>query len=349
MTAIAIEGLSKGYGPVQALDNVSFTVPAGARSAIVGASGSGKTTLLRIIAGFEQADAGRVRLDGDLLVDGTAGVPAHKREIGVVTQDGSLFPHLSIAENIGFGLPRGLAGRDAEIARLLDVVELPAAMAERRPHQLSGGQQQRVALARALARKPRLMLLDEPFSALDTGLREAMRRSVVALLRDQGIGALLVTHDQAEALSFADHLVVLREGRLVQAGPPRELYAAPVDPDIARFLGEAIILDAEIAAGRARCLLGEIAVRTGTRQGRAQIMLRPEQLQLATAGATGTVSDVEFGGGSAVVTIALDAANEAPLRLRISGIDIPSPGGSVALEVVGPAYVFDQQTPPMRD
>lgn len=349
MTAIAIEGLSKGYGPVQALNNVSFTVPAGARSAIVGASGSGKTTLLRIIAGFEQADAGRVRLDGDLLVDGVAGVPAHKREIGVVTQDGSLFPHLSIAENIGFGLPRGLAGRDAEVARLLDVVELPAAMAERRPHQLSGGQQQRVALARALARKPRLMLLDEPFSALDTGLREAMRRSVVALLRDQGIGALLVTHDQAEALSFADHLVVLREGRLVQAGPPRDLYAAPVDPDIARFLGEAIILDAEIAAGRACCQLGEIAVPAGAPEGKAQIMLRPEQIRLATAGAAGTVSDVEFGGGSAVVTIALDAANEAPLRLRISGIDIPSPGGKVALEVVGPAYVFDQQTPPMRD
>jgi len=349
MTAIAIEGLSKGYGPVQALNNVSFTVPAGARSAIVGASGSGKTTLLRIIAGFEQADAGRVRLDGDLLVDGLAGVPAHKREIGVVTQDGSLFPHLSIAENIGFGLPRGLAGREAEIARLLDTVELPAAMAERRPHQLSGGQQQRVALARALARKPRFMLLDEPFSALDTGLREAMRRSVVAVLRDQGIGALLVTHDQAEALSFADHLVVLREGRLVQAGPPRDLYAAPVDPDIARFLGEAIILDAEIAAGRARCLLGEIEAPAGARQGKAQIMLRPEQIRLAAAGATGTVSDVEFGGGSAVVTVVLDAAAEAPLRLRISGIDIPSPGGRVAIEVVGSAYVFDQQALPMRD
>jgi iron(III) transport system ATP-binding protein len=349
MTAITIEGLSKGYGPVQALKDVSFTVPAGARSAIVGASGSGKTTLLRIIAGFEQADAGRVRLDGDLLVDGMAGVPAHKREIGVVAQDGSLFPHLSIAENIGFGLPRGLTGREAEIARLLDLVELPAAMAERRPHQLSGGQQQRVALARALARKPRLMLLDEPFSALDTGLREAMRRSVVAVLRDQGIGALLVTHDQAEALSFADHLVVLREGRLVQAGPPRDLYAAPVDPDIARFLGEAIILDAEIAAGRARCLLGEIAVPAETRQAKAQIMLRPEQIRLAAAGATGTVSDVEFGGGSAVVTIVLNAAAEASLRLRISGIDMPSPGETVALEVVGPAYVFDQHTLPMRD
>ncbi len=349
MTAIAIEGLSKGYGPVQALEDVSFTVPAGARSAIVGASGSGKTTLLRIIAGFEQADAGRVRLDGDLLVDGVAGVLAHKRGIGVVTQDGSLFPHLSIAENIGFGLPRGLAGREAEIARLLDIVELPAAMAERRPHQLSGGQQQRVALARALARKPRLMLLDEPFSALDTGLREAMRRSVVAVLRDQGIGALLVTHDQAEALSFADHLVVLREGRLVQAGPPQDLYAAPVDPDIACFLGEAIILDAEIMAGRARCLLGEIAVPADAPEGKAQIMLRPEQIRLAAAGTTGIVSDVEFGGGSAVVTIVLDAAVEAPLRLRISGTDIPSPGGRVALAVVGPAYVFDQKALAIRD
>lgn len=342
MTALTIEGLSKHYGPVAALADVGFSAPAGARTAIVGASGSGKTTLLRIIAGFEQADTGRVRLGEEVLLDGASGVPAHQREIGIVTQDGSLFPHLSIAENIGFGLPRGFSGREAEIARLLATVELPVAMAQRRPHQLSGGQQQRVALARALARKPRLMLLDEPFSALDTGLRETMRRSVAAVLRDQGIGALLVTHDQAEALSFAEHLVVLREGRLVQSGPPRDLYAAPADPYIARFLGEALILDAEITSGVAHCLLGEVSVPPGARPGKAQVLLRPEQVGLVADGVPGTVGEVEFGGGSAVVTLALDAAVTAPLRLRISGTEIPSPGDKVALGVAGSAYVFDQ-------
>ena len=149
-------------------------------------------------------------------------VPAHKRGIGIVSQDGALFPHLTVADNIGFGLAKKAADRDQRIAELMEMVELDGIMAARRPHQLSGGQQQRVALARALALKPRLMLLDEPFSALDTGLRDTMRRTVARVLRAAGTTAILVTHDQAEALSFADQVAVLRQGRLVQFGPPRD-------------------------------------------------------------------------------------------------------------------------------
>ncbi len=163
MTFLAIKNISKHYGQVHALDDIELAVAAGSRTAIVGPSGSGKTTLLRIIAGFEIPDEGQVTLEGQTLADGAAIVPAHRRGIGIVSQDGALFPHLSVAENVGFGMERGAQDRDQRINALIDMVELDRGMLDRRPHQLSGGQQQRVALARALGRKPRLMLLDEPF------------------------------------------------------------------------------------------------------------------------------------------------------------------------------------------
>jgi iron(III) transport system ATP-binding protein len=357
VTAVLVEGLSKSYGPARALAGIDFAVPTGARAAIVGPSGSGKTTLLRIIAGFEPADAGLVSIGGEIVVDGSAGVPAHLRGIGIVTQDGSLFPHLSVADNIGFGIAVETQDRHAEIERLMEAVELPRAMAERRPHQLSGGQQQRVALARALARRPRLMLLDEPFSALDAGLRDTMRRTVMEILRGFDVTAILVTHDQSEALSFADHLIVLRDGHLVQAGEPRALYRSPRDPDIARFLGEAVILDAELGDGWAGCVLGRVPVQASQRRGAAKILLRPEQIRMApansgddaTQGALGRVIDVEFGGGIGTVAIALDAhcalgpGGPGPtlLRLRIAEPDLPQPGATVAISAASPAYVFD--------
>jgi len=363
VTAVVVEGLSKSYGPARALVGVGFAIQSGARAAIVGPSGSGKTTLLRIIAGFEPADSGLVSIGGEIVVDGDAGVPAHLREIGIVTQDGSLFPHLSVADNIGFGIAKlgmakGTPDRHAEIERLMEAVELPRAMAERRPHQLSGGQQQRVALARALARRPRLMLLDEPFSALDAGLRDTMRRTVMEILRGFDVTAILVTHDQSEALSFADHLIVLRDGHLVQAGAPRALYRSPGDPDIARFLGEAVILDAELGDGWAGCALGRVPVETSPRRGAAKILLRPEQIRMTPAnangdaahGALGRVIDVEFGGGIGTVAIALDAhsalgpAGPGPtlLRLRVAEPDLPQPGAIVAISAASPAYVFDE-------
>ncbi len=347
MTFLTIQDISKRYGPVLALDAIDLKVEAGSRTAIVGPSGSGKTTLLRIIAGFEQPDHGRVVLEGETLADGPAIVPAHRRGIGIVSQDGALFPHLSVAENIGFGIDRA-ADRSRIVRDLVDMVELDDAMLDRRPHQLSGGQQQRVALARALARKPRLMLLDEPFSALDTGLRENMRKAVARVLQTAGITAILVTHDQAEALSFADQVAVLRGGQLVQAGAPQSLYLHPVDRETALFLGDALLLPADLGDGFADCVLGRIVTDGTAEGGQSEIMLRPEQLQLSLAegtpegtGCRGTVDDIEFGGALCTVTLRLDARNGgSTLMVKCSGIGLPSIGSTVDVTVRGSAHVF---------
>jgi iron(III) transport system ATP-binding protein len=346
MTFLELRGISRRYGAVAALDGVDLAVAAGSRTAILGPSGSGKSTLLRIIAGFEAPDAGRVTLDGAVVADGPAATPAHLRGIGLVAQDGALFPHLSIADNIGFGLPRRAPHRADRIAELMAMVELDPAMLRRRPDQLSGGQQQRVALARALARSPRLMLLDEPFSALDTGLRASTRKAVTALLEAAGITTILVTHDQAEALSFADQVAVMRGGRLLQAGPPRELYLRPRDPMIAEFLGDAIILPAQLAEGWADCALGRIGV-DDRRRGPAQIMLRPEQLALAgdradAPGALAEVAEIDFGGSVCSVTVQLPAgpAGAQRLLLRRPGLGLPAIGDRVRITVLGEAHVF---------
>ncbi|MFK0162504.1 ABC transporter ATP-binding protein [Rhizobium sp. NPDC090279] len=350
MTFLAIKNISKRYGPVHALDNIDLTVAAGSRTAIVGPSGSGKTTLLRIIAGFEIPDAGQVMLQGETLADGEAIVPAHRRGIGIVSQDGALFPHLSVSENIGFGMERGARDRDQRINALIDMVELDRGMLDRRPHQLSGGQQQRVALARALGRKPRLMLLDEPFSALDTGLRENMRKAVARVLQIAGITAVLVTHDQTEALSFADQVAVLREGRLIQAGTPQALYLSPKDRETALFLGDAIVLPADLDGGSAKCILGHVLVDTESRQGRTEIMLRPEQLRLGAidgAGAgvacIGKVTEIEFGGAVCAVTVVLSNANGSEtLNIKSSGVGLPEIGSMVSVTVIGKAHVFNK-------
>ena len=351
MSLLDIRAVRKSYGPVTALDGVDLSVSAGSRTAIVGPSGSGKTTMLRIIAGFEAPDAGQVLLDGELLADGPQSVPAHQRGIGYVPQDGALFPHLSVADNIGFGLPRRAPDRTTRIAELLDMVALDGAMLERRPHELSGGQQQRVALARALAQRPRLMLLDEPFSALDTGLRAATRMAVAQLLSGAGITTILVTHDQAEALSFADQVAVMRNGRLAQVGRPRELYLRPSDPATARFLGEAVVLPARMSGGWADCALGRVATNDTLRSGAVQIMLRPEQLQLeeiteagtspGSDGRIGTVLEADFCGPMCELTVRLAGDGEDQL-LRVSspGVNAPMVGTRVRIRVAGQAHVF---------
>lgn len=350
MTFLSIESISKSYGATVALDAIDMALKAGGRTAIVGPSGSGKTTLLRIIAGFETPDSGALVLDGRILANRSTLVPAHKRGIGIVSQDGALFPHLTVAGNIGFAMAKHAPDRDQRIAELMEMVELDGMMADRRPHQLSGGQQQRVALARALALKPKLMLLDEPFSALDTGLRDTMRRTVARVLRAAGTTAILVTHDQAEALSFADQVAVLRQGRLVQFGAPRTLYGKPKDRETATFLGEAVLLDAEIVSGRAACVLGTLGVDPGAKSGRATIMLRPEQIRLTAAGSgvpfegpVGHVDNVEFGGGDCMVLVRIDRSDRAMpdfLSIRCVGMEIPEPGDVVRISVHGTAHVL---------
>jgi iron(III) transport system ATP-binding protein len=343
MTLLSLESISKRYGDVQALDAVNLLVGPGSRTAVVGPSGSGKSTLLRIVAGFEFPDRGRVLCDGKLLAEGPAGVPAHKRGIGIVSQDGALFPHLSLAENIAFGFERGSMDRAKRVADLLAMVELDGAMATRRPHQLSGGQQQRVALARALGRRPRLMLLDEPFSALDTGLRESMRKAVARVLQNAGITAILVTHDQTEALSFADQVAVLREGKLIQAGAPQVLYRQPRDRETALFLGDAVLLPAVASDGFADCALGRVAV-DGAHAGKVEIMLRPEQINIVVnEGASKTsarVIDVQFGGAVSTIAIALPGTSLPTVLIRTSGVTLPTPGDTVQLDVAGRAHVL---------
>ncbi|QVW26146.1 ABC transporter ATP-binding protein [Pseudomonas hormoni] len=355
MNTLELHSICKSYGPQRALEDISLSVPTGSRTVIVGPSGSGKTTLLRMIAGFEFPDAGRLTLNGQTLVDDTHELPAHQRQIGYVPQDGALFPHMTVAANIGFGLAVRGVRKQERIAELMDSVELEASMANRWPHELSGGQQQRVALARALAQQPRLMLLDEPFSALDTGLRAAMRKLVARLLADAGVTTILVTHDQSEALSFADQLAVMREGRLVQSGHPLDLYRYPSDEQIALFLGEAVVMPARIEAGWAHCDLGRIPVNNHRNNRCAQIMLRPEQLQLAgflssaveTAGCRAVVTERDFSGNTCMLTVELEPlkSGDQPgrsLMVRSSGLYAPPTGSAVHVSTIGHAHVLSE-------
>jgi len=363
MSLLELRGLRKNYGPVTALAGLDLSVAPGSRTAIVGPSGCGKTTLLRLIAGFEAPDAGSIALDGKIFANDTGFVPAHLRGVGLVAQDGALFPHLSIAENIGFGLGRRAERRNERITELAYIVGLDSRMLKRRPHELSGGQQQRVALARALAMKPRLMLLDEPFSALDTGLRASMRKAVAELLETAGITTILVTHDQSEALSFADQVAVMREGAFSQVGTPRELYFKPRDRMVAEFLGDALVLPARIIDGCAETSLGRLALDgSAERREGGRVMLRPEQVVLereTKADTTapqpgvlyGEVMEAEFAGATSTVTVKLlnspgfpDAAaiSSTPLVLRRAGVDTPAVGETVRIRVTGFAHVLAQ-------
>ena len=341
--ALEVDGLDKSFGAATILRHVTFAVEPESTTAILGPSGCGKTTLLRLIAGFEKPDAGTIALAGRVVAGG-AWTPAHRRSVGYVAQDGALFPHANVAANIGFGLPRRARTR-SKIAELLDMVSLDPATATRRPDQLSGGQQQRVALARALAREPELMLLDEPFSALDAGLRANTRRIVADVLAKAGITTILVTHDQPEALSFADRVAVMRGGRLAQIGTPREIYSSPVDVPTAEFIGDAVVLSAHVDGARARCALGDIAVAARGIRGEARVMLRPEQIEVTTEGAeaSGTVLDFEYLGSEVLLGIRLDTAGGVgPERVTVRrfGATTLEPGDRVGIRVLGEAVAY---------
>ena len=261
MSALTVTGVSKAFPPTGsgqtgtlAVDDVSLHVPHGSLTAVLGPSGCGKTTLLRLIAGFLVPDSGTIAFDDRVVAGAGRPVPPQDRRVGYVPQEGALFPHLDVAGNIGFGLPRGERGSGARIDEMLDLVELPRAFRTRAPHELSGGQQQRVALARALAPRPTVVLLDEPFSSLDASLRESTGRAVARALRAARATGLLVTHDQSEALSLSDQVAVLRDGRLIQAGSPADVYLAPHDPELARFVGGATPLPGRAGRGH-RCHL----------------------------------------------------------------------------------------------
>ncbi|MGH3930880.1 MAG: ABC transporter ATP-binding protein [Pseudonocardiaceae bacterium] len=346
MSELVVHGLSKSFGASPVLRGVDLTVPEGALAAVLGPSGCGKTTLLRLVAGFETADTGEVTIDGQLVSGAGVAVPPERRRVGVVPQEGALFPHLSVAGNVGFGLPRGQ--RSTRVTEILELVGL-GGYQQRMPHELSGGQQQRVALARALAPGPALVLLDEPFSALDTGLRGALREDVRRALRATGATAILVTHDQQEALSTADIVAVLQGGTIVQAGTPAELYNAPRDLDVATFLGETVVLDAVLCgADAADCALGRLPVRRaeqtdGTRGDgtRGTVVLRPEQLLLGApdSGVPARVEGVVFYGHDALVRLAL-ADGPVPVTARTMGGHQLRTNDEVGLTISGAASFF---------
>ncbi|MFD9033443.1 ABC transporter ATP-binding protein [Streptomyces sp. NPDC059567] len=341
MNELEVRQVVKAYGPgAPVLDGLDLAVPGGALAAVLGPSGCGKTTLLRVIAGFLKADAGTVTVASRLLGGPGVHLPPERRRIGIVPQEGALFPHLSVARNVAFGLSDldRSAGR-VRVGEMLDLVGLPG-YGDRMPHELSGGQQQRVALARALAPRPHLVLLDEPFSALDSGLRGAIRAEVRAVLRESGATGLLVTHDRQEALSTADVVAVLREGRVAQCATPEELYHRPLDPWLASFVGDAVLVPGTADKDVATTALGRIplaAVPAGRREG--LVLLRPEQLRLAEpdgADAEGVVTDVRFFGHDALVTVAVVGLDEqvdirTPTPLRVE------PGRRVGVRLAGEA------------
>ncbi|MFC9352711.1 ABC transporter ATP-binding protein [Arthrobacter sp. NPDC057013] len=357
---LQIDAVTKNFGSQAVLKGVNLAVAKGGTTAIVGPSGSGKTTLLRLIAGFEHPGTGTISLNGSPVAGDGVWMPAHKRHVGYVAQDGALFPHLTVGQNIAFGLSAskldgGRRAVNARVSELLEMVSLDTAMAKRRPHQLSGGQQQRVALARALAREPELMLLDEPFSALDAGLRVATRRAVAKVLNEAGVTTILVTHDQAEALSFADQVAVMRGGKLAQIGNPFVVYTRPADRATAEFLGDAVILDAWMEGSLATCSLGGIPVRRPPAQGRVQLMLRPEQIRIAEDGPIrGVVVDTDYFGPETTVRLKLavppQLAGALPdhrypgggevITIRHWNASIAQPGTELCLRVVGEAVAF---------
>jgi iron(III) transport system ATP-binding protein len=350
MADLVCEGIGKSYRGRSVLRDLDLEVPTGTVTAILGSSGSGKTTLLRVIIGFVEADAGRVSVGGETVADaGRVHVAPDKRAIGYVAQEGALFPHLSVGENVGFGLARGERRQGGRIVQTLELVGLDASYAGRPAHELSGGEQRRVALARALAPHPRIVLLDEPFSGLDAALRADTREAVLHALREEQATAVLVTHDQAEALSMGREVAVLRDGRLAQRAAPSALYRAPADADVASFVGEANLAPGQAVAGHVECALGRLGVANPGLEGPVEVLIRPEQIHMtpangSAAGAVGAararVIEHVYYGASTVVRLSLERPPGASLKARVSGQELPAPGEAVELAVLGPVVVF---------
>ena len=348
MSSLTVTGVRKTFTDTVALDDVSLHVPHGSLTAVLGPSGCGKTTLLRLIAGFLIPDAGTIEFDDRIVAGAGRPTPPQDRRVGYVPQEGALFPHLDVAGNIGFGLPRALRqstrGNSGRIDEMLDLVELPQAFRGRRPHELSGGQQQRVALARALAPRPSVVLLDEPFSSLDASLRESTGRAVARALRAARATGLLVTHDQSEALSLSDQVAVLRDGRLIQTGSPADVYLTPHDPELARFVGGATSLEGRVGAGRtATCALGTVTLTHPASADDVVLVIRPDQVVLDPAGVDAHVDEVSFYGHDAALRL---TAGGTAVVARVDGPSAPAAGDSVRIAVRGAVHAYPA---PVRD
>lgn len=356
---LSVRGVEKSFvvrhGTVRALAGVDLQVPDGQVTAILGSSGSGKTTLLRLIAGFERPDRGRIILGDRTIAGPRVFTRPERRGIGVVPQDGALFPHLSVGDNVAYGLgpaargwlsPQRRRTRADRVDALLELVGLPGYQ-RRRVDTLSGGQQQRIALARALAPEPAVLLLDEPFSALDAALRAELGMEVRDLLNRLRVTAVLVTHDQNEALSLSSTVAVMRAGRVVQADTPAAVYGRPVDADTARFVGDAIVLDGRVVArqgdqSRVDCPLGPVlgaGEGTPVPGSRCQVVIRPQQLALAGEGTPAQVVTTEYFGHELMMRLRLGSTGGGP-EVRVRTAAALEAAGSVHVRVSGPVHLL---------
>lgn len=357
MTSLRVDDLTVRLGGRDVLREVDVSAADGELLAVVGPSGCGKTTLLRSIAGLVRAASGDIRLGTRLVATHGLHLRPERRGIGWVPQDATLFPHLTVAQNVAFGMPSpagrrvGLRRRaqDPEIRRVLDLVGL-GGFADRMPAQLSGGQAQRVSLARALASRPALVLLDEPFAALDPLLRHELRESVPAWLREEGVTGVLVTHDQEEALSLADRVAVMQDGRVLQQDSPVAVFGRPATAWVAGFVGDAVFLPGEWHEDVVETALGRVPAQWAEQSGAEEVpvpqagaavtaMLRPEQLAVAPDPAgTAVVRRARFTGHSALLEIALD--DGAILHARVASPSATPPGSRVRLSVSGGALAY---------
>ena len=347
---ISARRLTKGFGAgaaaVKALDDVSLDIRRGEFFTLLGPSGCGKTTLLRLIAGFEMPTEGEILLDGADI----SALPPNRRPVNTVFQSYALFPHLTVAENVGFGL-RMLGRSRAElreaVARMLALVRLEA-LAGRRTSQLSGGQQQRVALARALAPQPRVLLLDEPLSALDLKLRKEMQTELKRLQVETGITFVFVTHDQEEALTMSDRIAVMSAGRVQQVGSPREIYTRPRNRFVAGFIGETNLLAGTAVPGGVRLDIGPLVAIPAPPAGPVTVTVRPEHLRIGPPGEEGaipaTVRETVYFGTDTHYGLTLPDGSEVMVRVQssVDGVAALAPGQAVGLRVIpGAAHVLE--------
>ena len=341
MSYLQARDITKRFDGVAAVDRAGLEVGRGETLALLGPSGCGKTTLLRSLAGLEVPDRGTITVDGAILTAPGSFVPPEKRRIGMVFQDRALFPHLTVARNVAFGLDRG----EIHLGRVTEALELVglAHLADRYPHELSGGQAQRVAVARALAPRPRVLLFDEPFSNLDTRLRTRIRADVASLMREVGMTSIFVTHDQEESFVVGDQVAVMRTGRIVQVGRPAEVYQYPATPWVATFLGEANMLKGLATNGYVSTAVGKVSLVEPVR-GPCQVAVRPEHLTVGH-GEQGVVSSVEFYGHDTSYELTI---NGTRLVARMIAAPHFEPGDRVSVSYTGPAAVAFTTGAPAR-